>query len=60
LESQGKVKISSIGCGKSFKWNDNLTNDCTDEILRQLNEISVSDYDSAVRSIADRLGETEL
>ena len=60
LESQGKVKISPVGCGKSFKWNDNLINDCTDEILRQLNEISVSDYDSAVRSIADRLGETEL
>jgi hypothetical protein len=60
LESQGKVKISPVGCGKPFKWNDNLVNDCTDEILRKLNEISVSDYDSAVRSIADKLGETEL
>lgn len=60
LEREGKVKISPIGCGKSFKWNDNLINDCTDEIIRQLNEISVSDYDSRVRTIADNLGETEL
>jgi hypothetical protein len=60
LEKEGKIKISPIGCGKSFKWNDNLINDCTDEILRKLNEISVSDYDSGVRNIADELGETEL
>lgn len=60
LEREGKVKISPIGCGKSFKWNDNLINDCTDEIIRQLNEISVSDYDSRVRTIADNLSETEL
>ena len=60
LEKEGKVKISPIGCGKSFKWNDNLINDCTDEIIRQLNEISLSDYVSRVRTIADNLGETEL
>ena len=60
LASQGKKLISPIGCGKSFKWNDNLVDDCTEEILRELNEISVSDYDSGVREIADKLGEIEL
>ena len=60
LQNQGKKLITPIGCGKTFKWNDNLINDCTDEILRQLNEISVSDYDSGVRTIADNLGEPEL
>ena len=60
LEREGKTKISPVGCGKNFKWNDNLVDDCTDEIVRKLNEISVSDYDSGVRQIADNLGEKEL
>jgi len=60
LEKEGKTKISPVGCGKSFNWNDSLVHDCTDEIIRKLNEISVSDYDSAVREIADNLGELEL
>ena len=60
LEKQGKKKISPVGCGKSFKWNDNMVYDCTEEIIRQLNEIPVSDYDSGVREIADNLGEKDL
>jgi hypothetical protein len=60
LEREGKTKISPVGCGKNFKWNDNLVDDCTEEIVRKLNEISVSDYDSGVRQIADNLGEKEL
>jgi len=60
LEREGKVKISPVGCGKSFQWNDNLVDDCTDEIIRKLNEISITDYDSGVRDIADNLGEKEL
>jgi len=60
LEKIGKTKISPVGCGKSFKWNDSLVNDCTDEIIRKLNEISISDYDSGVIKIADSLGEKEL
>ncbi len=60
LERKGKTKISPVGCGKQFKWNDSLVNDCTDEIIRKLNEISISDYDSGVIKIADSLGEKEL
>ena len=60
LQNQGKKLITPIGCGKTFKWNDNLVDDCTDEILRKLNDISVSDYDSGVRKIADDLGDTDL
>jgi len=60
LEMEGKVKISPVGCGKSFQWNDKLVEDCTDEIVRKLNEISITDYDSGVRDIADNLGEQEL
>ena len=33
LEREGKTKISPVGCGKSFKWNDSLVHDCTDEII---------------------------
>ena len=33
LEKEGKTKISPVGCGKSFKWNDSLVHDCTDEII---------------------------
>lgn len=60
LEREGKTKISPVGCGKSFKWNDPLVNDCTDEIIRKLNEISVTDYDSGVLKVAENLGEVEL
>ena len=55
LQNQGKQLITPVVCGKSFKWNDILINDCCDEILRQLNEMSVSDYDSGVRKISDNL-----
>ena len=47
-----------IGCGQSLKWDE--MEDCTEQVLKYLREISLSDYDSKVRNIAENLGEKGL
>ena len=34
--------------------------DCTEQVLHALREISLSDYDSGIRNIAEELGEEGL
>ena len=47
-----------IGCGQSLKWDE--MEDCTEQVLILLKEIPLSDYDSGIRFIAEKLGESGL
>ena len=51
LKSLGKKEIQPLGCGAHMSWK-HMT-DVTDKVNRELKQISVSDYDSAVRDIAN-------
>ena len=60
-----QIKISTeikgnnlIGCGHSLKWDE--MEDCTEQVLIALKEIPLSDYDSGIRNIAEKLGEPGL
>ena len=51
-EKNGKIKISPIGCGKELEWNE--MEDCSEEVIKKLKEISVDDYYSGILNISDK------
>ena len=51
-EKNGKIKISPIGCGKQLQWNE--MEDCSEEVIKKLKEISVDDYYSGILNISDK------
>ena len=53
-EEKGKAKIIPVGCGRKMKWEEMI--DVSEKVIRELKQISVSDYDSDVRSLAEKLG----
>ena len=51
-EKNGKIKISPIGCGRQIGWNE--MEDCSEEVIKKLKEISVDDYYSGLLNISDK------
>ena len=41
-EEKGMIKINPLGCGMQLNWNE--MEDCSDEVIEKLKEISVDDY----------------
>ena len=62
---QNKIKISTeikgnniIGCGRALKWDE--MEDCTEQVLHLLKKIYLSDYNSGILTIADKLRKSGL
>ena len=52
-EKKGKILIKPIGCGKESSWKE--MEDCSEEVIKKLKEISVDDYYSKLLDISDSL-----
>ena len=48
----GEITIKPLGCGKRCNWSE--MEDCSEEVIKQLKEISIDDYDSGVFNISDK------
>ena len=48
----GKIKIKPLGCGKTCNWSE--MEDCSEEVIKKLKEISIDDYDSGIFNISEK------
>ena len=48
----GEILINPLGCGKRCNWSE--MEDCSEEVIKQLKEISIDDYDSGIFNISDK------
>ena len=58
LRNYGKQEIKLLGCGTALKWDE--MEDVTDSVLYFLKEMPISDYDSDVIKIAERIYREEF
>ena len=52
-EKNGKIKINPLGCGRQLDWKE--MEDCSDEVIEKLKEISVDDYYSGLLKINENI-----
>jgi len=52
-EKNGKIKINPLGCGRQLDWKE--MEDCSDEVIEKLKEISVDDYYSGLLKINEKI-----
>ena len=52
-EKDGLIKINPLGCGRELNWKE--MEDCSDEVIEKLKEISVDDYYSGLLNISDKI-----
>jgi len=50
-EKKGKIKINPLGCGRELNWNE--MEDCSEEVISKLKEISIDDYHSGLLDISE-------
>ena len=53
-ELNGRVKINPIGCGKPLKWGE--MEDCSEEVIKKLKDISPDDYYSGFYDVSRKYG----
>ena len=52
-EEKGMTKINPLGCGMQLNWNE--MEDCSDEVIAKLKEISVDDYHAGLYKISEEM-----
>jgi len=50
-EKEGKIAIKPLGCGKKLDWKE--MEDCSEEVISKLKEISIDDYYSGLLDISE-------
>ena len=51
-EKEGKIKIKPFGCGRELNWKE--MEDCSEEVISKLKEISIDDYYSGLLDISEK------
>ena len=52
-EEKGMTKINPLGCGMQLNWDE--MEDCSDEVIEKLKEISIDDYHAGLLKISDEM-----